>query len=227
MSRKLLLFDLDGTLLLDDAYAGGHAMERAAEDVYGVILEERAVAQSEPWGKTDRRIIRDVLRQAGLDDARIDTGMDAWMEAAAEAFEGEADRASGWWRVREHVPQVLRSLGEAGHEVAILSGNLEPIARSKVERMGLAPLVAPRGGAFGSERESRAELVPLARKRAGGRAGPWPPEDTVIVGDTPWDIAAAAADGARAVVFSSERFGRRDLAGGTVIERIDELGALL
>ena len=227
MLRKLLLFDLDGTLLLDDAYAAGHAMERAAEDVYGVVLEERAVARSEPWGKTDRRIIRDVLRAAGLDDRRIDAGMDDWMRAAAEAFELEADRAAGWWRVRDHTARVLRTLREGGHVVAVLSGDLEPIARSKIRRMGLEGLVEPRQGAFGSDREARAELVPLARERAGSRGTPWPAEHTIVIGDTPADVAAAVADGARAIVFASERFDRASLAGGTVIARMDELGALV
>lgn len=227
MLRKLLLLDLDGTLLLDDGYAGGHAMERAAEDVFGVILEERAVARSEPWGKTDRRIIRDVLRGAGLDDARIDGGMDDWMAAAGEAFEAEADRAAAWWRVRDRAVPVLRSLRDSGHVVAVLSGNLEPIARSKLRRMGLEALVEPRQGAYGSEHEVRAELVALARRRAGSRREPWPPERTVIVGDTPGHIAAATADGCRAVVFASERFDRRALAGATVIARLEALAALL
>ena len=227
MLRKLLLFDLDGTLLLDDAYAGGHAMERAAEDVYGVVLDERAVARSEPWGKTAQRSIRDVLRAAGLDDRRIDDGMDDWMAAAAEAFEAEADRAARWWRVRDHAARVLRTLRESGHTVAVLTGDLEPIARSKIRRMGLEGLVEPRQGAFGSEREKRAELVPLARERAGKRGTAWPAEHTILIGDTPTHVAAAAADGARAIVFASERFDRAALAGGTMIARMEELGALV
>lgn len=230
MLRELLLFDVDGTLLLDDAYAAGHAMERAAEDVFGVLLEERAIALGERWGRTDRRIMGDILRAAGVDDARIEDGMEAWMQAAAEAFEQEADRAARWWRVREGTGRVLPALADAGHIVAVVSNNLEAIARSKIRRMGLESVVARGQGAFGSEHDVRAGLIPVARERA-GRAGhtdgPWPREHTVVIGDTPDDIAAAKADGVRPVMFASERFARSKLKGATVITRLDELATLL
>jgi phosphoglycolate phosphatase-like HAD superfamily hydrolase len=226
-SRKLLLFDIDGTLLLDDAYAGGHAMERAAEQVYGVQLEPRAVARSKPFGTTDRRIAREILRSAGVDDHRIAAGMKDWMDAAADAFEEEAARTVDAWRVREGAEEALRALADAGHIVGVLSGNLERIARTKVSRMGLDHVIDPAQGAFGSEREARAELVPLARKRAATSIEPWPREDTLIIGDTPGDIGAAAADRVRAVVFASERFRGDALVGAAaVIDRFDELPGL-
>ena len=227
MLRKLLLFDIDGTLLLDDAYATGHAMEHAAEEVYGVLLDERAVALSEPWGKTDRRIIREVLRDAGLNDERIDAKMDDWMQATAEAFEREADRAARWWRVRDHAVRVLKGLADGGHTIGLLSGDLEAIAHSKIRRMGLESYISRNQGAFGSEHEVRAALVPLARKRAGRRGEAWPSGQTVLIGDTPSDVSAALADGVTPLAFASARFDRRSLVGATIIERLDEIPALL
>src|SRR3954468_2725244 len=64
----LLLFDIDGTLVRGRPLTHQLALERAASEVFGLRVEDGAspVADVEPWGKTDRQILRDVLVRAGL-----------------------------------------------------------------------------------------------------------------------------------------------------------------
>ena len=96
-----------------------------------------------------------------------------------------------------------------GAEIALLTGNLEPIGRAKVAAAGLGDRFGP-GGGFGSDAERRSDLVGVAMSRAahGHARG-----DVVIVGDTPRDIAAAREAGVRVVAVTTGAFGAQELSG--------------
>jgi phosphoglycolate phosphatase-like HAD superfamily hydrolase len=112
---------------------------------------------------------------------------------------------------RDLTELALTRLRDAGHRLALLTGNLEPIARRKMELSGLDGLFPPRQGAFGSDAEARPELVPIARGRAGHGGRPHPRADTVLIGDTPLDVEAAQGDGVRCIGVSGARFSEADL----------------
>ncbi len=215
--KALILFDLDGTMLIDDAYAHGRAMVSAMRSVYGVTLADDAVARSQPWGKTDPQIAREVLRDAGLDDRRIDRGLSAWADAAVAAFRSQLGTSGPKWEVRPGLAPALERLELAGMRLTLLTGNLRPIAAAKVERMGLAARFDLAIGAYGDDEEDRTKLVPLARRRAGSERDPWPRERTAIVGDTPGDVAAARADRAHSVIFASSRYPPSSLLGADAV----------
>jgi phosphoglycolate phosphatase len=202
----LALFDVDGTLLVDDAYAHGRAMVLTLREVYGAPIADDAVMQIEPWGKTDLRIARDVLQASGLGNAEIDARLPDWADAAASAFRSEARAARAAWKVRPGLEGALRQLQKDGLRLSLLSGNLRPIAIEKVEQLGLGHYFDVAIGAYGSDLEDRPGLVALARRRGGAPGPPWPRNRTVLVGDTPGDIAAAQSDRVRCAVFSSRRF---------------------
>jgi phosphoglycolate phosphatase-like HAD superfamily hydrolase len=89
-----------------------------------------------------------------------------------------------------------------------------------MERLGLDELF-PRGqGAFGCEREDRSELFDLALERAGN----WPREGTVAVGDTPLDVSSAHTAGCRCVGVTTGRYGREQLEEADLV--IADLGDL-
>jgi phosphoglycolate phosphatase-like HAD superfamily hydrolase len=93
-----------------------------------------------------------------------------------------------------------------------------------MERLGLADLFAPDTGAYGCERENRVELFALARKRAGG----WPPEATVAVGDTPLDVSTAHAAGVHSVAVTTGAYGEGALADAeAVIPDLAELASAI
>jgi phosphoglycolate phosphatase-like HAD superfamily hydrolase len=220
----LILFDIDGTLLIDDAYAHGRAMIGAMRTVYRVDVPDDAVERARPWGKTDVRIAREALYATGLNDQRINERLTDWIEAAADAFLMEAAASSGAWRLRPGVLFALKQLEGAGMRLTLLTGNLRAIAAEKVERMGVATQFDLAIGAYGDDAEERTKLARIARRRAGTAARPWPRERTAVVGDTPGDIAAANADAVASVVFSSARYPQDALTTAeAIISDVEEL----
>jgi phosphoglycolate phosphatase-like HAD superfamily hydrolase len=226
----LLLFDIDGTLVRGRPLTHQLALERAASEVFGLRIGngESPVADVEPWGKTDRQILREVLARAGL-AAPEEQSVRAWERAACEAYltlevDGEAsDELSA-------TAAALERLRAAGHALALVTGNLEPIARRKLALRGLGDHFPLGQGGFGSDADLRPELVPIARARAGTDGRPHPSGDTVLVGDTPLDVAAAAADGVRCVAITGSRFSAQALldAGATAtVDHIPEVEAVL
>ncbi|MFL5913006.1 MAG: HAD family hydrolase [Gaiellaceae bacterium] len=220
----LILFDIDGTLVPGRPEAHQDALVRALVEVYGIEVRdgENPIQDAEPWGKTDRQIVRDVLRPRGLSDAEIDARLEPFERLACELHSAAREpRLTG--EAREGAAAALEELREAGHRLALLTGNYEPIARQKMELCGLAGFFLAGQGAFGSDSERRPELVPIARRRAGPNGRPHARSDTLLVGDTPLDVAAAHADGVRCVAITGRRFGRAELLAGKADAVIDDL----
>jgi phosphoglycolate phosphatase-like HAD superfamily hydrolase len=219
----LLLFDIDGTLVRGRPLTHQIALEQAATEVFGLRVEDGAtpVADVEPWGKTDRQILRDVLVRAGL-PAPHEEAIARWEQLACDAYmqleaDGESSDELG------ATAAALERLRAAGHALALVTGNLEPIARRKLALRGLGDYFPPGQGGFGSDAELRPELVPIARARAGDDGRPHPSDDTVLIGDTPLDVAAAAADGVRCVAITGTRFSARDLRDAGAAATVDEI----
>ncbi len=78
--------------------------------------------------------------------------------------------------------------------LALVTGNFEPVARLKLARAGIGRYFPSGQGGFGSDSEDRAALPAIARRRAGPTGIPYPRERTIVIGDTPRDIACARAD---------------------------------
>jgi phosphoglycolate phosphatase-like HAD superfamily hydrolase len=88
----------------------------------------------------------------------------------------------------------------------LVTGNFEAVARMKLKAGRLGHWFAQGQGGFGSDSEDRTMLPPIARRRAGELAGfstSWPRDRTVVIGDTPRDIACARADGVRVVAVAT------------------------
>jgi phosphoglycolate phosphatase-like HAD superfamily hydrolase len=207
----LLLFDIDGTLVRDRPLTHQEALTEAAVEVFGLHVGpgESPVRDVEPWGKTDRQILRDVLAAAGL-AAPSPKDVTRWEQAACEAYARlEVDDAT----VRHtQTAAALERLRDSGHALALVTGNLQPIARRKLALRGLAGFFPEGQGGFGSDADLRPELVPIARVRAGEPGSPYPREHTVLIGDTPRDVEAAIADGVRCVGVTGTRFSADALA---------------
>jgi phosphoglycolate phosphatase-like HAD superfamily hydrolase len=226
LQLSLLLFDIDGTLVRGRPLTHQLALEEAATAVFGLLVEPGAtpVADVEPWGKTDRQILRDVLDRAGLPPPSPDA-LARWERAACEAYARLEVDGDGLAAAAEHAAtaSALAQLRDAGHLLALLTGNLEPIARRKLSLRGLGEFFPAGQGGFGSDAELRPELVPIARWRAGD---PYPREDTVLIGDTPFDVAAASADRVRAVAITGHRFSADDLRAAGAAATVDHLAEL-
>jgi phosphoglycolate phosphatase len=186
--RLLVLFDVDGTLLLTHDPLAGVALRETLEERFDVRLREDAIERVDHAGRTSLRIARLVLEAAGVDAARIDAGLAQWCPRFARRYTWLlADADTSGWRAAPDAEHALEQLSAAGHRLALLTGNPEPMARAKMERLGLVRFFPPGQGAFGCDVEARAELIDLARARACG----WPAEATVEVGDTARDASSA------------------------------------
>jgi phosphoglycolate phosphatase len=216
----LALVDIDGTLLLSDDPVAGEAFGDALRDCYPVEPPPDAVRRTDHAGQTAQRIARLVLRNEGLADEQIDEHLSAWCARFAEryvALLAEADASH--WQAAPGAAEALSRLREGGVRLALLTGNPEPMARARMERLGLAAFFPQGQGGFGCDAEERVELLAIARERAGD----WPAERTVEIGDTPRDVESAHAAGVRAIHVSSPR-SRGEFPGADAV--CDSLGAV-
>jgi phosphoglycolate phosphatase len=187
------------------------AVHEALREVYG-IAEPRG-AKVEAAGRTDIEIARDIALLSDVTAEHFDAGRDDFRAACVAAYARLCPPDLSDY-VAPGMPAVLDALvTRDGVRLGLLTGNLEPVARLKLGRAGLGHYFEPWVGGFGSDHEDRTELPAIARKRAGG----YPRADTVIIGDTPRDIACARADGLRCIAVATGPFAASELAGADVV----------
>ena len=220
--RKLVLFDIDGTLVLTGG-AGIRAMNRACEELVGHPLALDGIPVA---GRTDRIILTDVVARAGraLDDGLLERLRKRYISNLREEIERPGRTQSfeslgargGVKAVMPGIRELLDVL-ERRQDVflGLLTGNFEAGARIKLEHFDLWRYF--RCGAYGDDAADRNELVPFALERARRCGLPdIPPHDILVVGDTPHDVACARAVGATPVAVAT---------GGFTVKQLRESGA--
>jgi phosphoglycolate phosphatase-like HAD superfamily hydrolase len=179
------LFDIDGTLLRDPGRVHYNAFSKACLEVLGHPLSLEPVTVA---GSTDPRILRDAFAAAGIADATWRPHQPRLLEAICATV--ERDAAGMQLTIMPGVVDALRHLAAAGKWLGVATGNLESIGWLKLERTGLREHFT--FGGFSDAHERRAEMIAAAAARARELAGQH--ASVVIVGDTPFDIAAARAN---------------------------------
>jgi phosphoglycolate phosphatase len=198
----LALFDVDGTLFLTDDRLAGEALLASLRELYAVDPPEDAVGRVDHQGQTSLRIMREVLRAEGLNDSAIDGRLVEACTRFARRYLKLLEAAdTGGWEPAPGAALALSRLSAGGVRLALLTGNPEPVARARIVRLGLDGFFSAGQGAFGCDAEERSRLLEIARLRAGG----WPAERTVEVGDTPRDVASAHSAGVRGIAVRSPR----------------------
>jgi phosphoglycolate phosphatase-like HAD superfamily hydrolase len=205
----LLLFDIDGTLMLKASREHVAAMHDALRIVLGVTDPQSVPAA----GRTDLEIARHICVLAGVPAHVFDEACDDLRVAMAERYaELVPDDISG--RVAPGVPELLEALSERDDVLlSLVTGNIEPVARMKLRAGGIGHWFPSGQGGFGSDHEDRTLLPPIARRRAGGQ----PRERTLVIGDTPRDIACARADGLRVVAVVGGAYAASELEDADVV----------
>ena len=168
--------------------------------------------------------LRHLLLGEGLERAAIDAGLARWCSVFSERYVPLLERTpTPHWRAAPRAAETLEELAQ-GHELALLTGNPEPVARARMRRLTLDRFFAQGTGAFGCEAEQRADLVELARRRAGSP----PLAEIVLVGDTPRDVAGAHMAGIRAIAVTTGEYGPTELTDADhVLEALSELPSAL
>ena len=199
---RLVLFDIDGTLL-NSGGMGRVSMRHALAEVFG--------SPGNPSyrydGKTDKQIVRDVMRLEGHSDAHIDSSMERLIALYLDGLRTGAK--SGKFNVRplDGVVPLLDAL-EAREDIVLglLTGNVESGARIKLAAAGINP-DRFRVNAFGSDHEHRPELPAIAQRRASETLGvDIAGERLIVIGDTPADIECGRSLGARAIGVASGHY---------------------
>jgi len=216
MNKKLILFDLDGTLLLSDG-AGTTSIERALKEEMGTAAPIEGYSFA---GKTDFSIVRDLMRGAGYQEADSEECVKRVCDRYARLLEPELRSPHRHVRALSGVHELLDALAShPGAVLGLLTGNIEQGAHLKLLAVGIDPSQF-RVAAYGSEAFSRDALPPLAVSRAGEVMGRIPRgQEVVIIGDTPADMTCGNGIGARAIGVATGPFAVEDLeaAGGDYV----------
>ena len=200
VTKRLILWDIDGTLL-STGKVGRHALERGAAIAAG--LDD--VPDVKMSGKTDQRILREIMQAAGLDDDRVDELLPRAMAVAIEVLADNRDRITSEGVVHPGVGTLIDRLASTpGVRQSLVTGNLSPNARVKVAAMGLDAHIDFEAGAYGDDHHDRERLVPMALDRVQQLRGETYAADEVwVIGDTEHDLACARAAGVRCLLVGT------------------------
>jgi phosphoglycolate phosphatase-like HAD superfamily hydrolase len=218
---KLLLFDIDGTLILSGG-AATRAVDRAFKKIFGI---ENAMDGIRPEGKTDPAILREIFQK------RI--GRDFLSEEADNLFkeyilflEEEVSNSPGY-RIMPGIPKLIEALSKREDSIlGIATGNIKEGAWIKLERGGLNPYF--KFGGFGSDSEDREELIRIGIERGrkllnnkrrdirepfdSAQDRPQSNDERVfVIGDTPLDIIHGRAAGGKTVAVATGSYSTSDL----------------
>jgi phosphoglycolate phosphatase-like HAD superfamily hydrolase len=209
MTRRLVLFDIDGTLLLSCG-AGRRAIMGAIADEIG--LTAAALDRIRFDGKTDPQIVTELLLASGEPappaPERIARVLDRYLHHLEADLAINAHRAE----LMPGVPALLDLLeGDTRTVLGLLTGNISGGAALKLRAVRLEP-ARFRVGAYGSDHAVRAELPAIAAERAAPHFGrPVGGREVVIIGDTPADVTCGRGIGARSIAVATGSFSAGEL----------------
>lgn len=227
MLRRLILWDIDGTLLTTGP-VGRLALETAARRVAGI----RRVPEVVMSGKTDPQIVREILSLSGMGDGDIERLLPVALEEAEGILAAEAGRIREEGTVHPGVRELLDALRATdGVRQSLLTGNIVANAHTKVRAFGLERFFDFGVGAYGTDHHDRDRLVPIALRRASERLDvDYRLDEVWVIGDTPHDLRCAKAGGVRCLIVGTGHGGFdavRGLDADCVLEDLADTGLAL
>jgi phosphoglycolate phosphatase-like HAD superfamily hydrolase len=206
-SHKVLLFDIDGTLL-EPAGIGRLCCQRALEDVLGFSVPTDGIAMA---GRTDWGIINDLLVHAGLEETQVEAQRDKVFDALARHIAAAAP--SSKMHILPGVSSLLNHLEKDSRFIlGLVTGNVQRTVVHKLQAVGIDPGLFS-FGAFGDEHIDRNTLPALALYRLSQMIGVQvPPDRALVIGDTPHDITCAHHAGLKVLSVATGLYTMQDLA---------------
>jgi phosphoglycolate phosphatase-like HAD superfamily hydrolase len=210
--RRLVLWDIDGTLV-QAGDVGRDIFTEAFQAVLGRAPDQVAARMLAMAGRTDPEIALEFLAAHEIAEADGERHLPAFSEALATALAARAALIRERGRALPGARETLAALGRSDGVVqSLLTGNVQPNALLKLASFELDGYLDLDVGGFGSDNRHRPSLVEVARAKAEGKygtafAGP----ATVLVGDTPLDVDAGRAGGARVVAVATGPYGVAEL----------------
>jgi phosphoglycolate phosphatase-like HAD superfamily hydrolase len=220
--RRLILWDIDGTLV-QAGEVGRDIFTEAFQAVLGRAPDQVTARALVMAGRTDPEIALEFL--TAHDVAEGASHLPAFSEALVTALAAKAAVIRERGRVLPGARETLVALGRTeGVVQSLLTGNLEPNALLKLASFELDGHFDFEVGGFGSDHHHRPSLVEVARAKAERKYGTsFPGTATVLVGDTPLDVAAGRAGGARVVAVSTGPYRADELRSTEADAVLDDL----
>jgi phosphoglycolate phosphatase len=217
--KRLILFDIDGTLLSTNG-AARRAFHAALLEVYGTA---GPIDTHEFDGKTDPQIARELLLLDGMPRPTIDQQLPRLFRCYLDRMALEIAQPAHSTLVYPGVRALLDTLAaDDSVLLGLLTGNIAEGAALKLASAGLDHYF--QFGAFGSDSAERGELPPIAVQRALERSGVnFGGKDVVIIGDTPSDVRCGQAIGVFALGVCTGRHGREGLLAAGADAVLDDL----
>lgn len=220
---KIPLFDIDWTLLRGQNPVHNDAFDYALHEVYqahGAFKKENTTE-----GGVDLQYLVEILGNHGYSEEEVKNKMDQAMNEMGNYFKTHADEAD--YILMPGVKKLLDILKSEGVLIGLLTGNVENIGWEKLKRAGIKDYFA--FGVFGSMVYKRADLIPIAQKKAAEILKiEVPLKYLVLVGDSPRDIACAKETGLQIIatgsgVHSEEELGEADL----IVKSLEEIDRII
>ena len=212
--RKLVLFDIDGTILSTDGI-GGRALYQAIKEV----CHEKGMFGDNPTpelgrvrmsGMMDTQIVHDIL-EGVLPEATVQQLLPDIFDRIAKLLREGCEAEDANVRLFDGVRELISAV--ADHEaclIGLLTGNNKGGAAAKLDVFNLNPFFQL--GAFGDDARSRNALPAIAASRAFEQTGErFTGRDIVIIGDTPRDIECARHADAYAIAVATGQYSREAL----------------
>ncbi len=199
--NKLVLFDIDGTLLTAGG-AGTRSMNLALKELFGIEEAFRNISMA---GKTDIEIMKEGLRMHRI--AYLDGNVEKMKDMYLKFLVTEIDNPHR--RLYPGIRTALEVLQKNSIPLGLLTGNLEKGARIKLGACGAYNYFLD--GAFGSDHEDRDMLLPIAIQKFSARGFDFNFRDCIIIGDTPRDVRCAKIHDAQCIAVATGPYSREDL----------------
>ena len=202
--RRLLLFDIDGTLIHSGG-AGIQALKVALKERFGI---DDDLGDIEIAGMTDSGIVMSILNKHKI--PATNENVTAFLDSYAHFLSLELPRRQG--KLLPGVLELLKKLKSRKHLVlALLTGNISRGARLKLEHYGVWHFFE--FGAFADDHHDRNQLGSIAQVRAKEKHDhEFSADEIDVIGDTPRDIACGKAFGARTIAVATGSWQREQLA---------------
>jgi phosphoglycolate phosphatase-like HAD superfamily hydrolase len=223
---RLVLWDIDGTLV----HTAGHGRAAFAEAFERLVGRPPAHDGVPMAGRTDHAIALELLELGAVPQA--EERLPEMFEELHAALLRRRRLMASEGHPQPGVREALLTIGEdPGFLQSLMTGNIEPNAKLKLAAFDLDRLVELEIGGYGSGRGARSDLVDVARRKAKARHGvDVPVAEIVVVGDTPLDVEAARAAGARAVAVATGPYRADELERArpdAVLPDLRDTGALV
>ena len=204
-SLRILLWDIDGTLIR--SVRTGAYKDYTIPAMEGVFGTSGRLSQMKVSGMTDLQIVAEALRDEGFTHADVRERLDHLRTRFMEEMQKATGNGEKFFEVLPGVREVLQAVADHPRYMsALVTGNIEPAAHHKMELVGLSTFFEL-PGAFGDESHNRNLLPALAAERIRKQLQlELAPEQFIIIGDTPNDIACARHFGARSLAVGTGRF---------------------